>query len=202
MKVRREGAVERIRQERSVKRPVNSRLNWSVPILAASLVMCAISGLAAGTFTRGLVDAMSLSSVFPTATRTSVPATRPSATLTPTAADRPTVLAASGFTITAVPTPNAVAPGQTVTVVATVTAQDGISKVAGVQISLSAANEDGPALMAQWPAPSVTDDRGEATWSLDIPASTQPGTYGVMVTAMGAHGYTYHYVTHVVVTAG
>jgi hypothetical protein len=170
-------------------------------VLAAAVVLCAVTGIAAGLLTHGVVDALTRSSAAATATRTATSpaqtANAPTATVPPAA----TVIPDPGFTLSAVASPNTVAAGQHVTVTATIVAPNGATPLVGVQITLQAPEQDLPGLLSQWPDPAISDAQGHVTWELTVPAAAA-GTYGVEVRAMGAHKYSYHYVTRITVTAG
>jgi hypothetical protein len=178
--------------------PVRSR----VLVLAAATVLCAVTGIAAGLLTHGVVDALTRSSAAATATKTST--SSPSQTANAPTATVPaasTVIPDPGFTLSAVASPNTVAAGQHVTVTATIVAPNGATPLVGVQITLQAPEQDLPGLLSQWPDPAISDAQGHVTWELTVPAAAA-GTYGVEVRAMGAHKYSYHYVTRITVTAG
>jgi hypothetical protein len=170
-------------------------------ILTAAVVLCATTGLAAGMLTHGVVNALTHSSAAATATRT---ATSPSQTATAPTATVPaaaTVIPDPGFTLSADRSPKTAAPGQHVSVSASIVAADGVTPLAGVQITLQAPENDVPGLLSQWPDPVVSDAHGHATWELTVPA-VAAGTYGVEVKAVGTHKYSYHQITYITVTAG
>jgi hypothetical protein len=178
--------------------PARSR----VLMLAAAAVLCAVTGIAAGLLTHGVVDALTRPSAAATATRTSTSAPSQTANA-PTATVPPvgTVIPDPGFTLSAVASPNTVAAGQHVTVTATIVAADGITPLAGVQIMLQAPEQDLPGLLSQWPDPVISDAQGHATWELTVPA-VAAGAYGVEVKAFGTHKTSYHFITRITVTAG
>ena len=168
--------------------------------VALMLVLCAASGLAAGSFTREVVGAFGrpntgagvAASATHHATHTATPS--PSATLVPT------VLAASGFSLSTVVTPNQLTPGQQFTVVVTAIARDGATPVSGLQCFLQAPSNGRLPLFAQWPSPTDTDETGHATWTLTAPA-VAPGRYGIEVIAYGNNHYWFHSDPQVTVVA-
>jgi hypothetical protein len=170
-------------------------------VLAAAVVLCAVTGIAAGLLTHGVVDALTRSSAAATATRTATSpaqtAHAPTATVPPAA----TVIPDPGFTLSADPSPKTAAPGQHVTVSASIVAVDGVTPLAGVQITLQAPENDVPGLLSQWPDPAVSDAQGHVMWELTVPA-VAAGTYGVEVKAVGTHKYSYHRITYITVTVG
>lgn len=174
---------------------------WPVLAVALTLVLCAASGLAAGSFSRKVVDAFGrldtgagvAASPTQHATHTATPS--PSATLVPT------VVAASGFSLSAVVTPSQLTPGQQFTVVVSAVARDGVTPVSGLQCFLQAPSNGRQPLFAQWPSPTGTDATGRATWTLTAPQVT-PGRYGLEVIAYGDHQYWFHSDPFVTVVAG
>ncbi len=165
-------------------------------VLAVAVVLCAVTGITAGLLTHGVVDALTHTAAR-TATSPAQTANAPTATVPPAG----TVIPDPGFSLSAVASPNTVAAGQHVTVTATIVAPDGVTPLAGVQITLQAPEQDLPGLLSQWPDPAISDAQGHVTWELTAPTVTA-GTYGVEVRAMGAHKYSYHYVMRITVTAG
>lgn len=171
-----------------------------VALLVLLFVACALSGLAAGVTTRAVAGGALIASRTPagslpgshsathTPTRPSPSATTPPATIVPP----------SGFSLKAVVTPNSVAPGQSFTVTATVTAPDGVTPLAGVACIMAAA-QGSPPLFVTWPPPAISDATGHAIWLLTAPAT--PGTYVLDISAHGAGGWLTHWQPTVTVTA-
>jgi hypothetical protein len=162
--------------------------SWQAVALALVFVACAASGLAAGMTTRavaggaltGLHSSITGGSSPTSATHTPM---RPSPSSTTSPA---TIVPPSGFKLTAVVTPSVVAAGQTFTVVATVTAPDGQTPLAGVACAMGAAPGSAP-LFTSWPDPVISDAEGHATWSLTAP--TTPGSYVIEISAHGQGGW-------------
>ena len=169
-------------------------------LAAVALVVCVGSGLAAGTFSRGLVTRLGGSVATQTTTQVSHGATQATGSSTPSPTPLPAQLAASGFTLTTTAAPNHVAAGQQFTVIATVVAGDGVTPVPGLTCTMRAPSEGARPLFQQWPAPQVTDAKGVATWTLTAP-QVQPGQYAVDVIAYGQHGYWYNWHAAVTITS-
>ena len=170
-------------------------------VLAAAAVLCAVTGIAAGLLTHGVVDTLTRSSAAATATRTATSPAQTANAPTTTVPPAATVIPDPGFTLSAVASPNTVAAGQHVTITTTIVAPNGATPLVGVQITLQAPEQDLPGLLSQWPDPAISDAQGHVTWEITVPA-VAAGTYGVEVRAVGAHKYSYHYVTRITVTAG
>jgi hypothetical protein len=174
---------------------------WPVLAVALTLVLCAASGLAAGSFTREVVDAFGRpDGVAGIAASPTHHATH-TATPSPSATRVPTVLAASGFSLSTVVTPNQLTPGQQFTVVVTAVARDGVTPVSGLQCFLQAPSNGRLPLFTEWPSPTGTDATGHATWTLMAPPDA-PGRYGIEVIAYGDNHYWYHSDPQITVVAG
>ena len=174
--------------------------SWRAALWALIFVVCAFSGLAAGVTTRafasGALTAASLS--IPGSSR-STTATHTPAQPSPSATTPPaTIVPPAGFRVTAVVTPNSVAPGQPFTVTASVVASDGVTPLAGVACNMGAA-PGSPPLFTTWPPPAVSDMTGHATWSLTAPNA--PGQYTLDVSAHGAGGWVADWQPSITITA-
>lgn len=176
------------------------------------LVLFAITGLGAGVAARSALGsavprastqtpgtvigiATTPATTFTTSTTsTTVPAT--TATTTPANA----LVVASGFTIAAVASQKTVAPGQTVTIVVSATARDGVTPVVGLECFMRAPPSGTP-LYSQWPASRITAKDGTATWTLTAP-QLPPGQYAFEIVAYGAQDWSYRWeVTLTLVSA-
>lgn len=176
--------------------------SWRAALLALLFVACALSGLAAGVTTRavasGVLTVASMS--LPGGPRSSTPTHTPTPP-SPTATTPPaTIIAPSGFSVMAVVTPNAIAPGQPFTVTATIKAPDGVTPLEGVACNLGAAPGSAP-LFATWPLPAVSDATGHASWSLTAPAAATPGHYVLDISAHGAGGWVTDWQPSITITA-
>jgi len=175
---------------------------WQALAAALVLVLCAATGLGAGAYSRGVLGRSgSLGLLTPSVAAS--PSKRAQATTAPTttATTASSVPVESGFTLATVATPAQVSPGEQLT--ATVTAIDrfGVAPVRGLQCFLQAPPNRRP-LLAHWPPPAVTNEQGQATWNLVVPAGSS-GQYGIEVIAYGPNQYYYRadaFVT--VVTSG
>lgn len=161
--------------------------SWQAALLALLFIACALSGLAAGFTTRAVAGGAltAVGTRAPGHTGSSGPTHTP-AQSSPSATTPPaTIVAPSGFSVTAVVTPRSVAAGQPFTVTATVVAPDGVTPLAGVACSMGAAPGSAP-LFTTWPPPAVSDSTGHATWSLTVPTTATPGSYVLDISARGA----------------
>ena len=170
-------------------------------LLTALTVIVAFTGLLAGATTQVLLTASAraraqLHSPTPTPTATLAPAATP--TTTPEATLQPfrghftlhlTVSPASGRAGTSI----------TITVLATDNATGGPAP--GLTCHLRAPTGGGRGLFTTWPAASVTDESGMASWTAQIP-SNAPGAYEVEVFAqIPPRGWAYKADAHVTISA-
>ena len=95
--------------------------------------------------------------------------------------------------------PKTAAPGQTLTITATVLAPNGGQPIAGVQCYLRAPANGQHPLFQIWPQPATTNATGTATWHLTVP-QVSPGVYGVEIVAYGAKQWSYVWDLAVTVT--
>lgn len=155
----------------------SSRQMW----LTALIVAVALVGLVAGALTRDVIAASNGGRVvqrptqIPGATGTTTLADTPSATVPPTIAP-----ALVHFSIKVTASPNSGHPGDTVTFIATVTADDSGQPVAGLTCHLRAPTDGEPAFLTTWPAPTATNINGIASWTVTVPPM-QSGRYVVEV---------------------
>jgi hypothetical protein len=165
------------------------------PVLSGLVLAAfALTGLMTGVLTHGLIA--SLSDV-PTATPSAVVATattRPSSTVTRV----PTSAPSQSFSLAATASPRTARAGGTLSVVAVATDDRTRAPVPGLVCALGAPGGNPPPLLADWPAPQTTDARGQASWMIAVPHGLK-GTYGIKVSATGAHGITYYVVVWVAV---
>jgi hypothetical protein len=149
------------------------------PVLAlVVLVAFGLSGLMTGVLAHGFVASLAVTPVptpRPTATH---PPEHPQPTATPVAV-APTV----HFNLSLAAQPQRVAPGDTVTLVASATAKTTGFPVARLLCTLGVSPLGGVPLLSTWPAPTTTNDQGRAAWQVRVPP--QPGTYTVAVSATG-----------------
>jgi hypothetical protein len=178
----------------------HSMQRWPVLAVGLTLVLCAGSGLAAGSFSRKVVDAFGRPNTGVGVAATPTHHAAHTATPSPSATLVSTVLAASGFSLSTVVTPNQLTPGQQFTVVVTAIARDGATPVSGLQCFLQAPGNGRQPLFAQWPSPTGTDATGHATWTLTAP-TVAPGRYGIEVIAYGDNHYWFHSDPQITVVA-
>lgn len=171
-------------------------------LIAAVLVLCCVSGLAAGVLTHALTGAAgaqvpgtatsggSSPAATAAAAVTSSPTTSSSTTRTP--------VLATGFTFSVATAPAQAAPGQQFTVTVTVVSATD-SPLAGIQCYMRAPSDGSPSLFQDMPSSQISDDNGQATWSLVVP-QVSPRTYRIEVVAYGSSKYFYFGYAHLTVT--
>jgi hypothetical protein len=173
---------------------------WQALAAALVLVLCAATGLGAGAYTRGVLGRSgSIGSLTPSVAASPSTGTQPSKAPTATVTTASSVPVESGFTLSIVITPAQVSPGQQLTVVVTAIDRLGVAPVRGLQCFLQAPPRRLP-LLSQWPGPGVSNEQGQATWSLVAP-QVAPGNYGVEVIAYGPNRYFFRADALVTVTA-
>ena len=158
-------------------------------VIALLLLLFAATGLMAGALTHILV-------ISPSIIQGGAPTTHSQATHTPTVAT-PTAttapVAVTGvFTLSIAVSPADVTltPGQTIQVNVQALRPDGRTPVAGLRCVLGAPTGSQP-LLAQWPAPVVTNSAGRAMWTITVP-STASGKYKIEAHASdGSYSYVY-----------
>ena len=168
------------------------------PGVAIVLVLCAISGLAAGGIARGLSPTGRAITPTHTPTKSAAPSSATTGAPQATNTVPPPTLPNSPFTLTLAVTPRTASPGQALLV--TVTARndaDGVP-VRGLSCSLREPRDGAQPLTQTWPAPAITGSDGTATWQLSAPAA--PGHYELEVYAQGQRGLYDMYDTSIVVS--
>jgi hypothetical protein len=177
---------------------------WPVAAMVGLLLLCSVSGLAAGVYARSTRSALGgsmLGSLFSPGTTAGPGGT---ASGTPTPSPTPTVPAVpatvTGFQIV-VAAPASIAAGQqfTVTATATLPGTHGGTPVPNLECFMRAPTPQRTPLLQEWPAPTYTDASGRATWTLIAP-QVAPGSYGIEVVAYGTGKYFYYGDAYITVT--
>lgn len=174
---------------------------WAMALL---LVLCCVSGLAAGVLTSSLTGTAGTRVLGATSPGRGSPAATDASTVTPSptssvSASTRTPVLATGFTVSVDVSPAQVAPGATFTVTATVLSATS-TPIAGVQCYMRAPSDGSPSLYQDMPAPQFSDANGQATWTLVVP-QVSPRTYRIEVIAYGSGKYFYFGYAHLTVTA-
>lgn len=181
---------------------MRSSNRMSAVLIAIVLVACSVSGLAAGVYARRLGDSFAVAATTTpplAASRTPLPATATSAPAAPaTATPRPTGTGA--FVLTVVSSPNALAPGQSVTITVTALTRDrSKAPIAGLKCFMRAPSDGRAPLFQSWPPPVFTGANGVAAWNLTAP-QVASGLYGVEVVAYGTNSYLYYADAFITIT--
>jgi hypothetical protein len=176
-------------------------LRQSLPpvVVGILLLACTVSGLAAGVGAHRLVDSVGFGHISGTqgnhATGSVSPGISPAASAS-AGGGLPTVTVSpqsTGFSLSAQVSPTAVKVGQQFSVTVTVIAYDGTTPLGSVRCTLGPPGNSrgsGPALFSQWPKSVVSDSAGKVVWVLQAP-NMPAGTYQLVVSATGTHGYFY-----------
>jgi hypothetical protein len=165
------------------------------PVLAGLVLAAfALTGLMTGVLTHGLVA--SLSDVPTAVPSAAVPTAR--ARPSPTVKHVPTSAPSASFSLATTASPRTVRAGGTLSVVVVATDDRTRAPVPGLVCALGAPGGNPPPLLAAWPAPQTTDAQGQASWLIAVPHGLK-GTYGMKVSATGAHGISYYVVVWVAV---
>lgn len=170
------------------------------------LVLLSASGMLAGLTVHSLQSGaqVSISTPSPVAQATipTQPTATPAATVLPTAtssAETPPAANSSQFTLSVSASPKTVAPGQSISITVSVVVKGTQTPLAGVQCFLRPPTSGGQSLFAQFPPAATSNESGQASWQLTVPAQP-PGLYRVEAVAYGPHSYSYYSFTDVTVT--
>jgi len=185
-----------------------ARTPLGVTLLVIVLAASSALGLLAGTLTHTLTGTAQIApttSVTPAGSRQPGAAatnTPPPASASPTATSATVTTApiTTAFTLSIHAQPSQGVPGQDITILVTAQSRDTGAALAGLTCFLRGPTQGGKPLLQDWPTPAVTDDSGQAHWTVIIPQEA-PGAYRVETVAQLSNNYSYYAYTTVTVTS-